>query len=142
VGPSAQRLCSPRLSGCHRQIRLACLASCCLRLPESPVVPGCRESSCGDKLGVAPRKRMGKFFLALTKRKCQGADMAEKLTPRDRLAAWLAREGRTKTWVAGRLGVRPERLSRWLDGAPPSPGHRDALAQLTGKFVPEKGDWA
>lgn len=68
--------------------------------------------------------------------------MADKLKPRDRLAAWLAREGRTKTWVAGRLQVRPEQLSRWLDGVAPSLVHRETLAHLTGGFVEKKGDWA
>jgi hypothetical protein len=67
--------------------------------------------------------------------------MADKLTPRDRLAAWLVREGRTKTWVAGRLDARPEYLPRWLDGVEPSAAFREKLRKLTDGFVPAEGKW-
>jgi hypothetical protein len=67
--------------------------------------------------------------------------MADKLTPRDLLAAWLVREGHTKTWAAAKLDARPEYLSRWLGGIAPSEEIREKIRKLTGGDVPAEGKW-
>lgn len=49
------------------------------------------------------------------------------------LAAWLAKDGRTQTWLAGVLGVKQSTVSHWLRGAWRPPQElKMALARIAG----------
>lgn len=55
-----------------------------------------------------------------------------KLTPAQRLAAWLKKEGKSQRELAEMLGIKQPSVSKWCTTGRPDPIYREPLERLTG----------
>lgn len=63
------------------------------------------------------------------------------MTNAQKLKSWLKNSGMTQVFFAGKIGVTPDRLRKWMAGdSTPIPHFRQRIEELTGGEV-KAGEW-